>query len=53
MGRFAAMAPPASQAQVQQQVAMFQQMGKMVASVDTDAQLDDQGLHFEIDVTHR
>lgn len=53
MGRFAAMAPPASQAQVQQQVAMFQQMGKMVASVDTDARLDDQGLHFEIDVTHR
>lgn len=53
MGRFAAMAPAASQAQVQQQVAAFQQMGKMVASVDTDARLDDHGLHLEIDVTHR
>lgn len=53
MGRVATMAPAASQAQVQQQVAAFQQMGKMVASVDADARLDAQGLHFEVDVTHR
>ncbi|MGH8216184.1 MAG: hypothetical protein ACREPZ_10885 [Rhodanobacteraceae bacterium] len=53
MGRIAAMAPAASQAQVQQQVAAFQQMGKMVASVDADGRLDDKGLHFDIDVTHR
>ena len=53
MGRFAAMAPAASQAQVQQQVAAFQQMGKIIASADADGRLDDQGLHFDIDVTHR
>jgi hypothetical protein len=53
MDRFSAMAPAASQAQLQQQVATFQQMGKMVASVDADGRLDGDGLHFDIDVTHR
>lgn len=53
MGRFAALAPATSQAQVQQQVAVFQQMGKMIESVDSDVRLDDKGLHFEADVKHR
>ncbi|HJR13919.1 MAG TPA: hypothetical protein VJ833_08505 [Rhodanobacteraceae bacterium] len=53
MGRFAAMAPAASQAQVQQQVALFTQMSKMVESGDLDVKLDDKGLHFETDVKHR
>ncbi|MGH8191696.1 MAG: hypothetical protein ACREP2_09645 [Rhodanobacteraceae bacterium] len=53
MGRFAAMAPADSQAQVQQQIASFQQMGKMVAAEDIDVKLDDKGLHFEVDVKHR
>jgi hypothetical protein len=53
MGRFAAMAPAENQAQFQQQAALFQQMGKVVASGDVDAKLDDKGLHFDIDVKHR
>ena len=53
MGRFAATAPAASQAQVQQQVALFTQMSKMIESGDLDVKLDDKGLHFETDVTHR
>ena len=53
MGRLAAMAPAASQAQVQQQVALFTQMSKMVESGDLDVKLDDDGLHFETDVKHR
>jgi hypothetical protein len=53
MGRFAAMAPAESQAQFEQQAAMFQQMGKVVASGDADAKLDDKGLHFDIGVKHR
>lgn len=53
MGRFAAMAPSASQAQVQQQVALFNQMGKMVESGDIDVKLDNDGLHFETEVKHR
>ena len=53
MGRFAAMAPAASQAQVQQQVALFNQMSKMVASGDVDVKLDNDGLHFETEVKHR
>jgi hypothetical protein len=53
MGRFAAMAPAENQAQFQQQAALFQQMGKVVASGDLDAKLDDKGLHFDIDVKHR
>ncbi len=53
MGRFAAMVPAASQGQVQQQVAAFQQMGKMIESVDSDVLLDDKGLHFEAEVKHR
>jgi hypothetical protein len=53
LGRFAAMAPATSQAQVQQQVALFNQMSKMVASGDVDVKLDNDGLHFETDVKHR
>ncbi|MGN6788320.1 MAG: hypothetical protein ACTHJP_02150 [Rhodanobacteraceae bacterium] len=53
MGRFAAMAPAASQAQVQQQVELFNQMSKMVESGDVDVKLDNDGLHFETDVKHR
>jgi len=53
MGRFAATAPAASQAQVQQQVALFTQMSKMIESGDLDVKLDDKGLHFETDVKHR
>jgi rRNA maturation protein Nop10 len=53
MGRFAVMAPTANQAQVQQQVAAFQQMGKIIGSVEADVRLDDKGLHFEADITHR
>lgn len=52
-GRFAAMAPGATQTQVRQQVAAFQQMGKIVASEDIDVKLDDKGLHFEGVVKHR
>ncbi|HKZ11231.1 MAG TPA: hypothetical protein VJL61_11070 [Rhodanobacteraceae bacterium] len=53
LGRFAAMAPTASQAQVQQQVALFNQMSKMVESGDIDVKLDNDGLHFETEVKHR
>jgi hypothetical protein len=53
LGRFAAMAPAASQAQVQQQVALFNQMSKMVASGDVDVKLDNDGLHFETEVKQR
>ncbi|MGN6191518.1 MAG: hypothetical protein ACTHM4_05165 [Rhodanobacteraceae bacterium] len=53
LGRFAAMAPAASQAQVQQQVALFNQMSKMVASGDVDVKLDNDGRHFETEVKHR
>lgn len=53
MGRFAALAPAATQAQFQQQAALFQQMGKVVASGDMDVKLDDKGLHLELDVKHR
>ena len=53
MGRFAAMAPAQSQAQVQAQVALFTQMSKMVESGDIGVKLDDKGLHFETDVKHR
>jgi hypothetical protein len=47
------MAPAATQAQVQQQVALFNQMSKMVESGDIDVKLDNDGLHFETDVKHR
>lgn len=53
MGRFAAMAPAASQAQLQQSVAAFQQIGKMIDSGDADVRLDDKGLHFDFAAKHR
>ena len=53
LGRFAAMAPAASQAQVQQQVALFNQMSKMVETGNVDVKLDNDGLHFETEVKHR
>ena len=53
LGRFAAMAPAASQTQVQQQVALFNQMSKMVETGNVDVKLDNDGLHFETEVKHR
>ena len=53
IGRFAAMMPATNQAQVRQQVDLFNQMSKMVASADFDVKLDDDGLHFETKVKHR
>ncbi|TAN06193.1 MAG: hypothetical protein EPN36_04540 [Rhodanobacteraceae bacterium] len=53
IGRVAAMQPAANQAQVQGQVAMFNQMSRMIGAVDLDVKLDDSGLHVESDVKHR
>lgn len=53
IGRLAATGPSANQAQVQEQVAMFNQMGKLVGSADVEVKLDDTGLHVESDVKHR
>jgi hypothetical protein len=53
IGRFAAMAPAANQAQVQSMASLFQQMEKIVAAVDMDVKLDDKGLHIEADARHR
>ena len=53
IGRMAALGSPANQAQVQDQVAMFNQMGKLIGSADVDVKLDDRGLHIESDVKHR
>lgn len=52
-GRLAAMEPSANQAQVQEQVAMFNRMSKLISSADVDVKLDDHGLHIESDVKHR
>jgi hypothetical protein len=53
ISRFAAMMPATSQAQVQQQVAAFNLMGKMIQSADMDVKLDARGLHFDSTVRHR
>ena len=53
MGRFAAMAPAESQARLQQQVVMFNQMSKMVESGDVDVKLDASGMRVTTDVKHR
>ena len=53
MERFATMAPQASQAQMQQMAALFQQMDKMIATGDMDVKLDDKGLHIEGSTRHR
>lgn len=53
IGRFAAMAPGTTQAQIQQQTAAFQQLAKIVATEDIVVTLDAKGLHFEGDVRHR
>jgi hypothetical protein len=53
MSRFAAMMPSANQAQLQQETAAFNLMGKMIKSADTDVTLDDKGLHIESVVQHR
>lgn len=52
-GRFAAMAPAESRAQMQNTVNVFQQMSKIVASADVDVKLDGKGLHIEGTTTHR
>ncbi|HEX7370910.1 MAG TPA: hypothetical protein VF284_11585 [Rhodanobacteraceae bacterium] len=53
IGRVAAMAPNANQTQVQQMITLFQYMAKVVASVDMDVKLDNNGLHLEADTRHR
>jgi hypothetical protein len=53
ISRFAAMMPATSQAQVQQQVAAFNLMGKMIQSADMDVKIDTRGLHFDSVVRHR
>ncbi|KAJ0340130.1 hypothetical protein COL154_014187 [Colletotrichum chrysophilum] len=52
-GRFAAMAPAESRAQMQNTVNVFQQMSKIVASADVDVKLDGKSLHIEGTTTHR
>ncbi|MGH8126068.1 MAG: hypothetical protein ACREPK_09515 [Rhodanobacteraceae bacterium] len=51
--RFATRMPSASQAQAQQQAAVFTTMGKMIKSCDLDVKLDGKGLHFESVAYHR
>lgn len=53
ISRFAAAMPATSQAQVQQQVAAFNLMGKMIQSADTDVKIDARGLHMDSVVQHR
>lgn len=53
MGRFAAIAPGATQARLQQRTAAFRQMSQIVASEDIDVKLDANGLHFDCVVKHR
>lgn len=53
IGRFAAMVPAKSQADVQRTVTMFQQLEKVVASGDVDVKLDANALHVESDIKHR
>lgn len=53
MGRFAAMMPAENQTRMQQQVAIFTDMSKVVQSTDLDVKLDGKGLHFEAEMKHR
>ena len=53
MSRFAAAMPATSQAQVRQEAAAFNLMGKMIQSADMDVKLDGKGLHVDTIVQHR
>jgi len=53
ISRFAAAMPATSQAQVQQEIAAFNLMGKMIQSADMDVQIDARGLHIDSVVRHR
>lgn len=53
ISRFAAAMPATSQAQVQQEIAAFNLMGKMIQSADMDVQIDAKGLHIDSVVRHR
>jgi len=53
ISRFAAAMPATSQAQVQQQVAAFNLMGKMIQSADVAVKIDAKGLHMDSVVQHR
>lgn len=53
ISRFAAAMPATRQAQVQQEIAAFNLMGKMIQSADMDVQIDAKGLHIDSVVRHR
>lgn len=53
ISRFAAAMPATSQTQVQQEIAAFNLMGKMIQSADMDVQIDAKGLHIDSVVRHR
>lgn len=53
ISRFAAAMPATSQVQVQQEIAAFNLMGKMIQSADMDVQIDAKGLHIDSVVRHR
>ena len=53
ISRFAAAMPATSQAQVRQEVAAFNLMGKMIQSADMDVKIDAKGLHVDSVVRHR
>src|SRR6185437_3446827 len=53
ISRFAAAMPATSQAQVRQEVAAFNLMGKMIQSADMAVKIDAKGLHMDSIVQHR
>ena len=53
ISRFAAAMPATSQAQVRQEIAAFNLMGKMIQSADMDVKIDAKGLHVDSVVRHR
>ncbi|MDE2224339.1 MAG: hypothetical protein KGJ46_03600 [Xanthomonadaceae bacterium] len=53
ISRFAAAMPATAQTQVQQEVAAFNLMGKMIQSADVDVKVDARGLHIDSVVQHR
>ena len=53
ISRFAVAMPATAQTQVQQEVAAFNLMGKMIQSADMDVKIDAKGLHIDSVVRHR
>ncbi|MBU6415721.1 MAG: hypothetical protein KJS83_00965 [Xanthomonadaceae bacterium] len=53
ISRFAVAMPATAQTQVQQEVAAFNLMGKMIQSADVDVKVDARGLHIDSVVQHR